>query len=607
MDHVIPSIGDYGIIGDCQSAALISCDGALDWLCWPRFDSPAIFAGILDLERGGNWEISPTGDYQSTRRYLPNTNVLETRFQTAGAIVTLTDFMPLADQEYFRQHLAPDHSIVRLLRCETGNANIKIRFAPRPNFGMSAVKIIDRAKLGLRISTGHGMLSLHTAIRFEVTDGAAHAIISIKSGDDIPLVLTYSEASPEVMPLLGDAVNALTRTIKWWQNWSAANRYTGPYREAIARSVLTLKLLEFPMSGAFVAAPTMSLPERLEGTKNWDYRYCWLRDASLTIEALCGTGFLPEAEAFAEWLLHATQQTQPKLMVMYDVYGNLAKRERKLPHLTGFRGSSPVNLGNAARNQSQLDTYGEVISAAAKLLRHKGIAADRKTSKVLVGFGQFVCDHWAEADAGIWESRGEPTVHTHSRLLCWVALNALIDLHDRQLIRNVPVELFKRTRAEIRRCIEKDSWDDTISTYVSEPGTRKLDATLLRFAIDGFHDADSTRMRQTTSRVCQTLGAGGPLLYRNLPDDGKPAEGAFGICGFWRVHVIAMGGGSLAEAEAAFEELVKTGNDLGLFGEETDPESRAILGNFPQAFTHVGLITAAIAIENRRHGNGDAE
>ena len=595
-----PSIGDYAIIGDCRSAALISRDGALDWLCWPRFDSPAVFAGLLDVDRGGRWRITPQDACRTTRRYLPDTNVLETLFATHAGVLTSTDFMPLTDDLYGRCHLSPDHHIIRLLRCESGRVDVDVTFAPRPNFGAGVTRIVDRGRLGLRVSSGHGMLSLHANTAFEIERGTATARVTMEAGDEIPFVLTYSEASPEVLPILDQSADALERTVLWWQCWLASNEYDGPHADAVRRSILTLKLLEYPASGAFVAAPTTSLPERIGGELNWDYRYCWLRDAAFIMEALCGTGFVPEAEAFAEWLLHATRLTQPKLMVMYDLDGNPAPGERPLNHLAGHRGSTPVRLGNAARSQSQLDTYGEVVSGVAKLLKHIGKPADRETSKVLVGFGRYVCEHWQEPDAGIWEPRDDPVVHTHSRLLAWAALDALIDLDRHALVRGVPVLTFSSTRDALRRAIESECWCERLSSYTSEPAASKLDATLLLMAIHGFHDASNDRMRKTHAAVFRRLGAGGPLLYRNLPDDGTPVEGAFGICGFWRAHFLALGGGSLEEAEAAFIELLRTGNDVGLFGEETDPASGDILGNFPQAFTHVGLINAALAIERRR-------
>ena len=601
MEGKIPNVGDYAIIGDCRSAALISRDGSLDWLCWPRFDSDAVFAGILDAAHGGQWSIGVRRVTRQTRRYLPETNVLESRFETAdAATVTLTDFMPLADETYARGHLMPDHAVVRLLRCESGRVEADVRFAPRPNFGSGPATITNRGKLGLRVQSSHGMLALHAPVEFEIDGDGARAVVRLNAGEALPLVLTYAESSPEVLPDLSDAAASLERTIAWWHRWGRKTVYAGPHRDAVVRSALTIKLLTYPVSGAIVAAPTTSLPERIGGNLNWDYRYCWLRDAAFAMEALCGTGHHAETEAFAEWMLHATRLTQPRLMVMYDVYGNLAPRERPLKHLAGHRGSSPVNVGNGARDQSQLDTYGEVISGIAvclKALRHQ---ADREGHRVLLGFGMYVCDHWREPDAGIWEDRGEPVVHTHSRLLCWVALEALLDLHGQGLIREIPAERFRATRDEIRRSIETECWREADGTYTSEPGKLKLDASLLLMALLGFHKASSERMCKTHEQIRRALSAGGPLLYRNLPADGTPIEGAFGVCGFWQVQFIAEGGGTLAEAEQAFNQLLETANDVGLFAEETDPTDGSAVGNFPQAFTHLGLINAAMAIERRR-------
>ena len=552
------------------------------------------------MEKGGRWVISPAGDFRSTHRYLPNTNVLETRFETGNGVVVLTDFMSVSDNEFRRQHLTADHEIVRLIRCESGSIEIEVCFSPRPGFAKEVVKLVDRGKLGLRVNAGHGMLALHGNVKFQVDGGDARTTIRMNAGDEQPLILTYSQASPEVMPLLSDAPKSLNRTVEWWAKWASSNLYDGPYRDIVLRSVFTLKLLEFPASGAFVAAPTTSLPEKVGGKLNWDYRYCWLRDASFIIEALCDTGFIAEAEAFSEWMMHATRRTQPKLMVMYDVYGNLGRKEKPLPGLNGYYESAPVNVGNGARGQSQLDTYGEVISGASALIKCMQKPADRETSKVLVGFGKYVCKHWKEPDAGIWEDRGKPIVHTHSRLLCWVALDSLIDLHKRELIGKIPFEKFTNERDSIRQAIETNSWLAAESTYTNEPGKLKLDATLLRMSIHNFEDASSDRMVATYKRISSDLSAGGSLLYRNLPDDGIPTEGAFGICGFWGVQFLALGGGSLADAEQAFQSLLETSNDLGLFAEETDPESKACVGNFPQAFTHVGLIVAALEIERRR-------
>ncbi len=323
---------------------------------------------------------------------------------------------------------------------------MEVRFAPRPNFGRRGARIVDRGKLGLRVRNGHAMLALHSAIPLRIEHDAAIASFSMNANDEVPLILTYARSSPEVMPPLSDARSCLARTVAWWESWSEAFQYKGTHRDAVLRSILTLKLLEYPASGAFVAAPTTSLPERVGGPLNWDYRYCWLRDASFMVEALTGTGFTAEAEAFAQWMIQATSRTQPKLKVAYDLHGDSLPRERPLRWLAGYHCSVPVNIGNGARSQSQLDTYGEVVSGVAKLLKHKKQQADRETSKALVGFGRYVCDHWSEPDSGIWEERTQPVVHTHSRLMCWLALDTLIDLQERGFVAKAPLDAFRRVR-----------------------------------------------------------------------------------------------------------------------------------------------------------------
>ena len=592
------AIGDYAIIGDCRSAALISRQGSLDWLCWPCFDSPSIFGAILDTKKGGRWQICPAAPYKTSRTYVGPTNVLKTRFTTESGVLVLTDFMPVATEEHKRTRLSADHQIIRMLECVSGEVAVNVTYAPRPQYGSRDAKFIDKGKLGLRVDAGRGMLTLHSNLDFNLAAGTACATRLMRAGETVTMVLTYSQESPEVLPVLDESRVSLQRTTNWWLDWAGQCSYKGPYAQAVLRSALTLKLLEFPSTGAFIAAVTTSLPEQLGGKLNWDYRYCWLRDASLIIGALCGTGFANEAEAFAEWMLHATRLTQPKLMVMYDIFGNLAKPEKKLEHLAGYADSQPVQIGNSARAQVQLDTYGEVICGASHIIKSKGAVVDRETSKVLVGFGKYVCKHWMEPDAGIWEPRGEPAVHTHSRLLCWVALDELLKMDEKGLLRKVPVELFRSTRDAIRRDIELHSWNDDLQSYTSEPGKQALDATLLMMALHNFEQPDTSRLQGTYKRVQEKLGAGNGLFYRNRAA-GEPEEGAFGICSFWAVEFLAMGGGSIEEANDAFKSLLGYANDLGLYAEEIDPSSGAALGNFPQAFTHVGLINAAIAIDKR--------
>jgi GH15 family glucan-1,4-alpha-glucosidase len=360
-------------------------------------------------------------------------------------------------------------------------------------------------------------------------------------------------------------------------------------------------------SGAVVAAPTTSLPERIGGPLNWDYRFCWLRDASLTVRALVGLGCVDEALAFVNWLLHATRLTRPELRVLYDVYGNRPPDERMLD-LAGYQGSRPVRIGNLAAEQLQLDVYGEVIDAVTHFL-HSGGTLDRETEGVLRAWGQYVCRHWNRPDEGIWEPRTGRAHHTHSRVLCWVALERLLHLHEKDHIRWAPAAEFQENRDLIREEIRARAWNPSLQSYVAELDGDRIDATLLLLSWYDFEPAGSDRMRATYRRIREQLGAGDGLLYRYLrrrpqqegePD--SPGEGAFGICSFWGVEYLALGGGSVDEARQLFERLCRYANDVGLFAEQVDPSTGAALGNFPQAFTHVGLINAALSISRRLAG-----
>ncbi len=600
------TIDDYAVIGDCRSAALVSRYGSIDWLCWPCFDSSSVFAKLLDAKSGGHWQIRPTDPFRAQRRYVGTTNVVEMVFETDTGVVRLTDLMPIVSEDRKHPQLLPDQQILRIIECLSGSVAIEVAYDPRPDYGRGKVALIDKGYLGLRQEAGRGILALHSSLKYEFTPGGARCVTTMRAGESLPLSLTYSAESPGVLPDLASAREVLLNTVRWWENWVGQCCYDGPFREAVLRSVLTLKLLQFGPSGAFVAAPTTSLPEKAGCDLNWDYRFCWLRDASFTVQALHGTGFRNEADSFANWMLHATRLTQPKLMVMYDVYGNLVKKEEVLAKWAGYQASMPVRIGNKARSQVQLDIYGEVICGVAQVLKGKG-KSDRETAKVLVSFGKYVCSNWKKLDDGIWEPREEPTAHTHSRLLCWVALEQLLELAKANILHNAPIAEFERVRSEIRHDLETNAWDAQFGSYSSEPGYQKLDATLLLLALHKFEDAASERLTTTYRKVVDSLGAGGPLLYRNRNEE-QPTEGAFGICSFWGVESLALGGGTAEQARESFQELLSYANDVGLFAEEIEPQTGAALGNFPQAFTHVGLINAAIAIHNResRAGISDA-
>src|SRR6185312_10929159 len=398
---------DHGVVGDGRSAALIARSGAVEWLCWPRFDSSPIFAALLDVERGGSFRIAPSGPARVDRAYLPVTNVLETRFTTPPGTLVVTDLMPVGSEDDERRVLVPDHELLRIVRCERGSVDVVVDVQPCVEFGRGRPPLETHGALGARWRIGGALLTLRAETPLVARDGAVGARLTMRAGESIAFSLTFDAEAPAVLPPLGvRAREAVDRTSAWWRAWAARARYDGPYRDAVIRSTLALKLMSHAPSGAIVAAPTTSLPERLGGPLNWDYRFCWLRDASFTARVLLDLGYVEDAAASTSWLLHATRLTRPELRVLYDVYGNAPKREREIAGIAGYAGSRPVRVGNLAFDQLQLDTYGEVIDATARLAEATG-SLDRETQRLLRDFGDYVCAHWAEPDAGIWEPRNE--------------------------------------------------------------------------------------------------------------------------------------------------------------------------------------------------------
>jgi GH15 family glucan-1,4-alpha-glucosidase len=592
-----PPIGDFALIGDSRSAALVSRDGSIDWLCLPRFDSSSIFAALLDTRRGGRFRIRPTGSFQTERRYLPDTNVLETTFRTLTGAAVLRDMMPVASEKDKRGELLPEHEILREVEGIAGEVELEILYEPRPGYGLLRPVLRQRGELGIWCDADNAALILRSELPLALIDGrrGARGLARIHAGDRYCLSFSYAEIGPAAVPRLGSAARErIARTARWWRDWADRCAYDGPYREAVVRSALALKLMTYAPSGAVVAAPTTSLPERIGGERNWDYRYCWLRDASLTLRALFDLGYDEEALAFVNWMLHTTRLTRPELQVVYDVYGKANLPERTLSHLEGYAGSRPVRVGNDAHGQLQLDVYGEVLDAVYGFAQRGG-RFDRDTRRLLEGMGRTVLKRWREPDEGIWEGRSGRSHHTHSKMMCWVALDRIVRMHDAGRI-EVEVEAFRAERDAIRREIERRAWNPRLGAYTRLFDGENLDASLLTMPTYGYRDGDDPRMRSTCARIREWLGRG-PLIYRYLDtDDGlPPGEGAFGICSFWAVECLARGG-ELDAATEAFERLLGYANDVGLYAEEIDPDTGAALGNFPQAFTHVGLINAALQL-----------
>lgn len=591
-------IEDYAAIGNGRSTALISRAGSIDWLAWPRFDSGSIFAAILDHEAGGAWSITSASRCEIARRYIPNTNVLETRSTAVEGTAILTDFMPVATEEQKREMLWPEHELIRRVECCAGQVKLNLRFAPRPDYGRARALIKNRGKLGWQAESNGSLLTLQSSVPLlpdRAGDLAAEVIL--QSGESAEFSLTSATEAPAVLAPLELVTRKLQVTIDWWRGWANEGHYDGPYREEVLRSLLVLKTLSYAPSGAIIAAPTTSLPERLGGDLNWDYRFAWLRDAAYTVRALAGLGYREDAEAFVSWLLHSTRLTAPKLRVLYDVFGRSTPPETVLPHLRGHFNSTPVRIGNAAQHQLQIDVYGEVVEAVSFLLRERK-QLDRETQRFLRQIGDYVCEHWRLPDSGIWEPRGEPQHYTHSRLLCWVALDRLLQLHQRGQPDRIDTAKLLRERESIRREITELGWNAEFQSYTQTLGGHTVDASLFFLALYDFEDAGSERMRGTHARIRERLVPRPGLVYRN-EESHVNGEGAFVVCSFWEVDFLARGGGTLDEAHEAFRTAAAYANDLGLFAEEIDPTTRGALGNFPQGYSHLGLINAALSLHRR--------
>jgi GH15 family glucan-1,4-alpha-glucosidase len=595
-------IRDYALVGDCRTAALVSRWGSVDFYCLPRFDSAATFAALLDARRGGRFYLRPAGEAQVQRRYVGPTNVLETTFTAAGGVLRTTDAMSVAGERERTHAFDPEHELLRRVECLAGEVEVEVGCDPRPGWGAAEPAARDRRALGFTWESGGQVLVLRSELPVERDPlrPGVYGRETLRQGERRMLSLASSRGEPAVFPLLGEAAAArLERSRRWWEQWVAACAYAGPRPEAVVRSLLALKLLTYAPSGAVIAAPTTSLPEEIGGLRNWDYRYCWLRDASWTLTSFFDLGFREEGQAFFSWLLYATRmRTGPHLRALnpiYDVHGEVRLGERELPWLAGYAGSRPVRVGNGAVHQLQLDVFGEVVQAAYEFVERGG-ELDAGERRLLRQLGNTVRRLWRQPDDGIWEKRVGRFHHTYSKAMCWVALDRLLRLADRGQLA-MPTADLARERDAIRHAIETESWNPRLATYVDVLGGDQVDASLLLLGLRGYDDpARSPRLQQTLAAVRSRLESNG-LLYRYPPGtDGLPGgEAAFGICSFWLVEFLARSG-RVEESMAYFERALGYANDLGLFAEEIDPQTGAALGNFPQAFTHVGLISAALAI-----------
>jgi alpha,alpha-trehalase len=592
-------IGDYALLSDCRSAALVSRAGSVDWLCCPRFDAPAVFARLLD-PHGGHFAIRPAGDFQVSRAYVDQTMVLETTFGTQAGTAVLTDAMAVGHNDRGHQLGAGSPGVLlRRLTCTAGEIDVDVSYAPRPEYGL-IYPILETTAGGIAARGGASRLLLSAPAGLQVTGDTATGQLHLVAGQTVNFALQFGhlQEPPLAVWEAGQIAARLQDTIEGWRSWSALHQaYEGPWRDLVHHSGRVLQALTFAPTGAIVAAPTTSLPEAVGGERNWDYRYTWVRDASLTMEALWVAACPDEAGKFFGFLADAAASELRRgndLQIMFGVGGEHDLSERELPHLAGWRASRPVRVGNGAWTQRQLDVYGELLDAAQRLADQLG-ELDPVTQQFLAAAADMAASRWNEKDQGIWEVRGEPRDFLYSKLMCWVALDRAIALAPLLGAEN-RTEAWATVRDQIRTAILERGWNDQAGAFTQAFGSEDLDASSLMLAITGFLPGDDPRMKATVDAIAARLTDQRGLVYRYLAHDGLAGEeGTFLLCTFWLAHAQALAG-ELDQAIATFERAVAAINDVSLLAEEIDPGSGEMIGNFPQAFSHIGLVNAAWAI-----------
>ena len=578
-------IEDYALIGDCETAALVSISGSIDWLCFPSFDSPACFAALLGTSEHGRWLLAPADRVIATRRrYVGPTAVLETEFTTEEGSVAVVDFMPV------RSGL-PD--LVRIVVGRRGRVRMQMELVIRFDYG-SVTPWVGRSEGGITAVGGPDSLRLRTPVALRGEDYRTVGEFVVAEGERVPFELTWfpSHATPAESRLDADAAFAATQA--WWTEWAERCTVQGPWREAVVRSLITLKALTYRPTGAIVAAPTTSLPEQLGGVRNWDYRYCWLRDATFALLALMDAGFTAEALAWREWLLRSVAGRPDEIHIMYGIRGERRLPEMELPWLPGFGGSTPVRIGNAAHSQFQLDVYGEILDATYQGLR-LGIPYNENAWRIDTALVTYLESAWREPDEGIWEMRGPRRHFTHSKVMAWLALDRAVKGIE-QFGMPGPLERWCAVRDAIHAEVCARGYDPASGAFVQSYGSSHLDASVLMMPLVGFLPASDPRIRKTVDAIERRLTHHGFVnRYETDPEvDGlPPGEASFLLCSFWLVDVLAMLG-RREEALERFEHLLSVRNDVGLLAEGYDAARHQLAGNFPQAFSHIGLINSAM-------------
>jgi GH15 family glucan-1,4-alpha-glucosidase len=584
-------IEDYALIGDTRTAALVGRDGSIDWMCVPRFDSAACFAALLGDPGHGRWQIAPAGEVRRVqRRYRPGTLVLETEFDTPTGAVRVTDCMPLP---------AGQTEVTRLVEGTRGRVEMSMELVIRFDYGR-VVPWVRRMGGGVSATAGPDSLLLRAPVPTHGEDLTTRARFEVAEGEQLPFLLSwYPSAERPPGPL--DVPRAIAETERWWLDWSERCTVGGPWRELVKRSLITLKALTYGPTGGIVAAPTTSLPEQLGGVRNWDYRYCWLRDATLTLLVLIDVGYLNEAASWRDWLLRSVAGWPSDMQIMYGPAGERRLSEVELDWLPGYEGAAPVRVGNAAAGQFQLDVYGELMDALLQA-REAGLEPDKNAWRLQLALLRFVAEAWRKPDEGIWEVRGPRRHFVHSKVMAWVAVDRAVKTVERFGL-DGPVDRWRALRQTIHDEVCERGFDRERGTFTQSYGSRALDASLLLIPTVGFLDADDPRVAGTVDAIQRELCRDGFVLRypTEESDDGlPPGEGAFLPCTFWLVDALALLG-RRGEAAELFERLVGLVNDVGLLSEEYDPAADRLVGNFPQAFTHIGLVNSALLLSRREH------
>jgi GH15 family glucan-1,4-alpha-glucosidase len=591
-------IRDYALVGDGHTAALVAKDGSIDWCCWPRFDSPAVFCRLLDARRGGFSQVCPAEEFEVSRAYVGTTNVLAAEFKTEGGSARLTDFMPVErlTESHRGEDIAPSYRILRLVEGTGGSVEMEVSFRPTFDYARAETSL-SPCEGGAVATAGREALALSCPAEMRPDEtGALAGRFTVKEGERVWIALNYftDARAQEVKPPRAESDEDLKKTLGYWKEWWHACRYEGPYSEHVRRSALVLKLLSYEPTGALVAAPTTSLPEEVGGVRNWDYRYTWLRDSSLILYTMLLLGYHDEAKDFFGWLDALGIPRKKHLQIMYTLEGKSFLPEERLEHLEGYRGSRPVRVGNAAFDQTQLDIYGEVLDAV--YLYHERTRQDIPDSwwDDVQFMAERTVEGWREPDNGIWEVRGGPRHFLYSKLLCWVALDRAVRLAGRSHPR-ADVSKWKKECAAIREKILREGYNERVGAFTQYLGGEALDASALIIPQTGFLPPTDERVKSTVERVRERLTSHG-LVYRYLNEDGLPGgEGTFALCSFWLVDNLALQG-RVEEARELFERIVGYASDLGLLSEEIDPAGDELLGNYPQGFSHLALIRSALNI-----------